>query len=429
MSILRTMYTGVSGIIAEGEALGVVGDNIANSNTIGFKSQRARFEDVLGRSITGGSGPGAGVQMAGTQQLFLQGALSNTGVSTDVALNGNGFFIVKGNAQGINGNFYTRDGQFKIDNAGNFVNGRDLQVQGYASLGGGKFASALSSLQVPTSALAPNPSTKMSFIANVDASATVPALPWDAQNPSTTSNFSSSMTTYDSLGQAHNVDVYFRKTAANTWDYHVLAAGSEVVGGVPGQNSEIGTGTLAFTNTGALNTVTTTTPISVSFNNAKPNQGIALNFGTSIASGGTGTDGITQYAATSNISSQAQDGYSSGDLSGVAVDGGGVLSGIYTNGQKVAIGALGVAKFRANEGLGRAGQNLWIATLESGEAAVGTAGAGGRGTVSSGTLEQSNVDIADQFVQLIAHQRAFQANSKTITTADEMLQELVNLKR
>jgi flagellar hook protein FlgE len=350
-------------------------------------------------------------------------------VSTDVALSGNGFFVVKGSDQGITGDFYTRDGQFKIDNSGFLVNARGMQAQGYASLGNGQFASAVSSLKVPTSALAPNASAKMNFVANIDSGATVPVLPWDAQNPTATSNFSSSMTTYDSLGQSHNVDVYFRKTGANTWDYHVLAAGSEVNGGVPGQNSEIGNGTLAFTNAGALNTVTTTTPIAVSFNNAKPNQAVALNFGTSIASGGTGTDGVTQYAATSNISSQSQDGYSSGDLSGVSVDGNGVLSGIYTNGQKVAVGALGVAKFQANEGLGRAGQNLWIATTESGDAALGTAGAGGRGTVSAGSLELSNVDLADQFVQLIAHQRAFQANSKTITTADEMLQELVNLKR
>lgn len=429
MSILRTMYTGVSGIAAEGDALGVVGDNIANSNTVGFKAQRALFEDMLGRSITGGSGPGAGVEVAGTEQLFTQGALSNTGVATDVALNGDGFFVVKGSVQGSTGDFYTRAGQFKIDQSGNLVNPDGMQVQGYAALANGQFASKASSLTVPTSALPPLPTSKMNVVANIDAGATTPVAAWDPQNPATTSNFSTSMTVYDSLGKSHNVDVYFRKTGANTWDYHVLAAGGEVVGGIPGQNVEIGNGSLTFNTAGALDTITTTTPTSVSFTGATANQSIALNLGSTVSGGGTGLDGVTQFASPSSVSSQSQDGYASGDLSGVTIDGNGVLSGVFTNGQKIPVGQLSIAKFRSNEGLGRAGQNLWTSTRASGDPALGTAGSGGRGAVSAGTLEQSNVDLADQFVQLIAHQRAFSANSKTITTADEMLQELVNLKR
>jgi flagellar hook protein FlgE len=163
-------------------------------------------------------------------------------------------------------------------------------------------------------------------------------------------------------------------------------------------------------------------------------QTVTAQFGNAITpaaggTAGTGLDGITQFAGKSNVSSQQQDGYASGSLSGIGVDGTGVVRGMYTNGQQLAIGQLAVAKFQANESLGRAGNNMWIETRESGNAALGTAGSGGRGAVSAGALEGSNVDIAQQFVDLIAHQRAFEANSKTITTADEMLQTLQNIKR
>jgi flagellar hook protein FlgE len=431
MSILQAMYSGVSGIQAEGEALGVVGDNISNSNTVGFKGQRSVFEDMLGHSISAGSAsalPGSGVKMAGVQQLFTQGSLSNTGVSTDLALSGDGFFVMNGNVDGVAGNFYTRNGQFKIDNLGYLTNTDGLKAQGYTALPNGTFAAALSSLKVPTSAISPHATQALTVTANLDSSAVVPTAVWDPQNPSKTSNFSSSISVYDSLGNAHTVDVYFRKTAANTWDYHVLAAGGELTGGTAGQNQQIGNGSLTFNTAGALQTASVGN-ITADFIGATAGQAITANFGTPLAGGGTGLDGITQFAGASNVSSQSQDGYASGDLAGISVDGTGVVKGMYTNGQKLAIGQLAVAKFRSNEGLGRAGHNQWIETRDSGAAAMGTAGSGGRASVAAGTLEQSNVDIAQQFVDLIAHQRAFQANSKTITTADEMLQELQNIKR
>ncbi len=429
--VLRAMYSGVSGLRAEGEALGVVGDNIANVNTVGFKGQRVIFHDVLGHSILAGSSsalPGSGVRVGGIQQLFTQGSLANTGVSTDLALNGDGFFVVQGTVAGVAGNFYTRAGQFVIDNQGNLTDSGGLKVQGYAANPDGTFQASISAIKAPTASIQPNATALMEITANLDANSTTPTLPWDAQNPANTANFSTSMTAYDSLGNAHQLEVYFRKTAANTWDYHVLAKGSELATPVVG-NAEIGTGSLAFTTNGALNTVTTTTAVTASFAGATAAQAITLDFGTPIAGGGTGLDGSTQFGSPSNVSSQSQDGYSSGDFAGVAVDGQGVVMGLYTNGEKLAIGQLAVAKFRANEGLGRAGQNLWIETRDSGTGAMGTAGSGGRGAVSAGTLESSNVDLAEEFVGLIQHQRSFSANSKTITTADEMLQELINIKR
>jgi flagellar hook protein FlgE len=432
MTVLSSMNSGVSGLKAESDALGVVGDNIANVNTSGFKAQRAVFEDVLGHSILAGTSsslPGSGVRVGDIQQMFTQGTLSNTGVSTDVALNGDGFFVVKGTVDGVSSDFYTRAGEFVIDKDGKLTNTGGLKVQGYQANGDGTFAASISDVTAPTAALPARATTAMSVTANIDSSATVPTLAWDPQDPANTSNFSTTMSVYDSLGNAHTMDVYFRKTADNTWDYHALVPGADVNPPVVG-NSEVGTGALTFTTDGALNTVTAGTPIAVSFGGgATAAQAITLDFGTPISAGGTGLDGTTQFAGASNVSSQSQDGYASGDFSGVSVDGQGVVTGLYTNGQKIAMSQLAIAKFRSNDGLGRAGQNLWISTRESGTAAMGTAGSGGRGATTGGALEGSNVDLAQEFVNMIQHQRSFSANSKTITTADEMLQELINIKR
>src|SRR5690606_20855565 len=218
--VLRAMYSGVSGLRAEGEALGVVGDNIANVNTVGFKGQRVIFQDVLGHSILAGTAsalPGSGVRVGDIQQMFTQGSLANTGIATDLALNGDGFFVVQGSVDGVTGNFYTRAGQFKIDNSGYLVNASGLQVQGYAANPDGTFSASISSLQAPTAAIPPNATENAAITANLDSSSTVPTLAWDAQDPANTSNFSSTMTVHDSLGNAHTMDVYFRKTADNAW--------------------------------------------------------------------------------------------------------------------------------------------------------------------------------------------------------------------
>lgn len=427
MSLLRAMYAGVSGLDAESGALGIVGDNVANTNTVGFKQSRAVFENVLGAAI-GSSEPGAGVRMAKQQQIFAQGSLTNTGQATDVALSGDGFLVVRGNVDGQQGTFYTRAGQLNIRSSdGALVNPEGLAIQGYASDGKGGFATSLSDITLPSAPIPPKTTGKISIAANLDSSAATPTAAWDPQNPSATSNLSTSVTSYDSLGNAHSVDVYFRKNAAGQWDYHMLAKGSELAPPQTG-NAEIGSGSLTFDSNGALTNVTQTggTP---SFTGATPNQPITLDFGTPTSAGGTGLTGTTQYGSASTINSQNQDGYASGSLAGVKIDANGTVLGVYTNGQTLASGSIAVAKFRSNDGLGKAGHNLWAATQDSGEAAVGTSGSGGRAAVVSGALEQSNVDVTAQFVELISHQRAFQANSKTITTADQMLQELMQIKQ
>jgi flagellar hook protein FlgE len=430
--VLNAMNSGVSGLMAEDQAIAVVGDNIANVNTTGFKSQRAIFEDVLGHSILAGTSsalPGSGVRVGKVQQMFTQGSLSNTGVATDLALSGDGFFTVKGAVDGLQGNFYTRAGNFTIDNSGNVVNPQGLQLQGYEANADGTFQTSISSLKVPTSALPAHATANGTITANLDAGSAVPTAAFDVTDPANTSNYSTAMTVYDSLGQAHDVDVYFAKTSAGNFDWHAVAKGDDLNPPQPGVNVELGTGTLNFTANGALNSVTGNTFTADFGGGAAAGQTVTLNFGKSIAAGGTGLDGTTQYASPSNVSSQSQDGYASGDFSGVAVDGQGVVTGMYTNGQQLAIGQLAIAKFRSNDGLGRAGQNLWIETRDSGSVAFGTASSGGRGAVSAGALEGSNVDLATEFVGLIQHQRSFSANSKTITTADEMLQELIGIKR
>lgn len=429
--VLRAMFSGVSGLRAESEAIGVVGDNIANVNTVGFKSQRAIFQDVLGHSILAGTSsalPGSGVRVGEVQQLFTQGSITNTGVSTDVALNGDGFLVVAGTVDGITSNFYTRAGQLTIDNDGFLVNQQSLNVQGYRANPDGTLQASVSDLQVPTASLAPFATSEITITTNLDSRD--PVLTFDILDPDGTSNGSTSITVFDSLGTARTLDIYFNNLGNNQYQYNVVADGAELAGGTAGTHTLISTGTLEFTSDGALNTATTPA-LDVSFaGGATANQAIELNFGEDITNdGSTGLSGTTQFASVTAVSSQSQDGYASGEFSGLAIDGTGLVQGLYTNGQKITIGQLAVAKFRSNDGLGRAGQNLWIETRDSGTAALGAAGAGGRASVTAGALESSNVDLGEEFVGLIQHQRSFSANSRTITTADEMLQELINIKR
>lgn len=428
MSITSIMHVGASGLRAETGALGVVGNNVANANTIGFKYSRANFEDVLGGNV-GQSAVGAGSRLARTQQIFSQGSLTNTGVSTDLAISGDGFFIVKGAIDGFNSQFYTRAGQMTVRDDGTLVNMHGLELQGYPlEPATGTFSASLDSLKVSSAALPPKVTTQAEMVANLDSNAQTPGVPWDPQDPANTSNFSSSITVYDSLGNSHKVELYFRKSATNTWEYHGIAQGSEVTPPVPG-NQEFMTGTLAFNAQGKLVSDTVTAGGTIDFNGATPGQAIAFDFGDAINTGGSGQTGMTQYGGPSSVTKQTQDGYSTGEFVGVEVTGEGEVRGIYTNGEHVAAGKVALGRFRAKEELRGIGHNLFMETRAAGEPAIGTASSGGRGQLVSAALEESNVDIASEFVRMIAHQRAFSANSRTISTADEMTMELVNLKR
>lgn len=431
MSILRSLNTGASGIRAHGQALGVTSDNIANSSTIGFKKQRAVFQDVLGRSIGGGGAlpqAGAGAKIGHIQQMWTQGALLTTDAPTDLALSGDGFFVVDGNAGGIEGRYFTRAGQFQIDNTGRLTSPDGLRLQGYTANPDGTMGGTLGDLQVAGQTLPANPTTAVDMAMQLDSEATAIAGGFDPLDPENTSNFSSQSTVYDSLGNAHEVTMYYTNTGPGAWDWNALVDGEEVAGGVPGVPTVGASGSLTFDTTGALATETPG-PSTWDFVGATAGQAIAFDFGESIADGGTGLEGSTGYASPTTTNGLSQDGFAAGTVAGLSVSADGSVTGVFTNGQRRVLGQVAVADFTSVDGLDRGGNNLFVESPDSGEALIGAASTGGRGSVVSGALEQSNVDLGQEFVDLIGYQRGFQASSRVITTADEMYGELVNLKR
>jgi flagellar hook protein FlgE len=426
MSIFSSLFTGANGLTAHGDAIGIVGDDISNASTVGFKENRAVFEDMIGGAAANGQNLGQGSRMSGPDTLFGQGTITNTGQPLDMAVQGNGFFVVKGDHNGVQGSYYTRDGQFKLDNTGTLVNQEGLKVQGYTIDATGKASQAVGDLVIGGQS-PPNATTKLSLAVNLDSSA-VPPPAWNAANPSGTSNYSTSATVYDSLGTAHRADIYFRANGSGSWEWHAMVDGGELAGGTPGTPTEIASGTATFNTAGALQAQTTTTS-SASFVGASANQAIKFSFGDDIASGGTGLAGSTQFSAPNTVNKLDQDGYGSGDLSSVQVSSDGTITGQFSNGQSRPIARVALATFASEKGLQRSGSQLFSQTQESGQALVDGAATGSRGSVVGSSLEQSNVDIGNELVTLIAYQRAFSANAKTVSTADQMLQEVVSLKQ
>lgn len=432
MSILKSLNTGASGLRSHGQAIGTTSDNISNVSTVGYKRSRAVFQDVLGRSITANTGmptAGAGSQVSHIQQMWSQGALLTTDAPTDMALSGNGFFVVDGNLGGVDSRYFTRAGQFRINEAGNLTSPDGLRLQGYMALPNGEISGTLSDLTVANQALPANPSTQIDLAMQLDSSETPPALPWDAANPEATSNFSTGVTVYDSLGNAREVTVYYRNTGPNQWEWHALTDGANITGGTAGTAFEGASGTMSFTANGELD-VETPAASSWDFVGATPGQAIAFDFGDAITTdGGTGLTGSTGFASPTTTNGLSQDGFGAGTVAGISVSGDGTITGVFSNGQRRVLGQVAVADFASVDGLQRGGNGTWVSTQESGEALIAGASTGKRGAIVSGALEQSNVDIGQEFVDLIGYQRGFQANSRVISTADEMYGELVNLKR
>jgi flagellar hook protein FlgE len=430
MSVSRSLEIGVAGLRANSEALGVAGDNIANVNTVGFKRSRAEFQDMVSGSFTGltkAVAAGSGSRIANVDQVWTQGAIVSTDSPTDLALSGDGFFVVDGTISGVEGRFFTRAGQFTVDQEGRLVNSDSLRLQGYAAAPDGTLSAAISDLTVGTGTVPASPTANVTETVNLNSDATVPAA-FSAADPTTTSSFSNTVTVYDSLGNSHEVTVYYRNGGGGTWDWHAMVDGGDV--GLPaGVPVEVGTGgTLTFNTDGELAN-DASTAVSFNFVNATAGQAITFDFGTSIAEGGTGLDGSTQFASPSTTTRLTQDGFAAGTVSAISIASNGQITGVFTNGHTRLIGQIAVATFASVSGLDRNGQGLWNQTVESGQAMIGAAASGGRGSVVSGALEQSNVDLANEFVNLILYQRGFTASSKVVTTSDEVYQELVNLKR
>lgn len=434
MSILRTLNTGAAGIRSHGEALQVTGDNIANVNTVGFKRQRANFQDVLGRSVAGsGAMPkaGAGSAVNSIQQMWAQGALLTTDSPTDLAINGNGFFTMRGQVGGIEGQYYTRAGQFSIDNEGFLQSTDGLRLQGFPADGTGAITGALGDLEVQGMTITANPSTEIDLSVNLSADDPIVATPFDVNDVANTANtHRSDVTVYDSLGNAREITVRYRKTAADAWEWHATIDGGELTGGAAGTPVVGATGTLTFDTQGRLLTETGTAT-TWDFDGAAAGQAINFDFGDSITTdGGTGLEGSTSLAATESSNNAIEaDGNAGGVVAAIQIDQDGVINGAFSNGQRRVLGQVAITDFASEDGLERAGQGFWVETGDSGQPLIGNPRTGGRGSIVAGALEASNVDLGQEFVDLIAYQRGFSANSRIVTTADEVYAELVNLKR
>lgn len=426
MGILNSLYIGASGMTAHGGAISIVGDNIANSSTIGYKRMRAEFSDVLGGTLDGHR-LGGGVRLGGSDTRYDQGQIQQTGSSMDVAVRGRGFFLVKGQHDGRVASYYTRDGRFHVDEQGYIVGTTGLRLQGYVIDGAGVQGTAATDLQIAGRQSPPQATASAKLSLNLDSDAVAPPA-WDPTDPQTTSNYATSATVYDSLGAPHRVDIYMRAQGAGAWEWHAMVDGGQLVGGTAGTPTEIASGQLTFDANGALQS-STPGASSASFIGATANQAIDFNFGDPIATGGTGLAGTTQYSGPSVTNASDIDGHGAGRLVDVAVHDDGTLEGVFDNGEQRPLARIALAMFGSEDGLTRAGDGLFAETADSGQPLVDVAGNGGRGGLSGGALEGSNVDLGDELVTLIAYQRAFQGNARTVTTADEMLQEVSNLKR
>jgi flagellar hook protein FlgE len=429
MSLFSSMYIGMSGMRANEHAITVIGDNIANMNTIGFKSNRWGFSDMLSHQMIGPTGSfevGQGAMITGSQRILTQGALLGTGLATDLAIAGTGYFVVDGSVSGIEGDFYTRSGQFSVDNEGFLTAPDSFRLQGFSADQDGNIGSGLGDLQVGNILAIPKVTSAIDINVNLDAQETPAVNAFDPLNPEDSAGFSSSVTVYDSLGNEHQTDIYFVKTAGNEWEYHGLIDGGELDGGTPGELTEIMGGTLSFNTDGQLDSHTQNST-TVSFLGANT-QDIAFNFGNPISEGGDGT-GSTGFGGTSTVDLLNQDGYGVGEFVFLKVLQDGLIEGTFSNGEVLKLGQVAIATFKNETDLRSVGQNMLAQTEKSGEPLVGAPDAGGRGEIFAGALEQSNVDLTNEFTQMIISQRGYQAASKLITTADQLMLETLNLKR
>ena len=426
MGILRSFNIGVTGLNAVGSGMGVIGDNIANAGTTGFKSSRAEFQDVLASSlkgIDGGDQFGAGVKLAHIKPLMSQGDVARTDNITDLAVNGDGFFRVKAPF----GSGYTRDGSFHFNKTGELVNSDGFPVIGFQADESGKITTKEAPVKLGNTTIPAQATAKLNLTMNLDSRAEVKE--FNIKDPDATSNFSNSVTVFDNVGTARLVTMYYNKAQDNTWTYRALTDGADAEGGIPGEFTQMAQGTVSFNNKGQLQEEAVGSN-SFNFNKgAAPDQQIQFNFGESIVEGGEGLGATTQYGSSSAISRHTQDGFSAATLGSMSFNDEGILTAVYDNGESRNISQIAVAKFENNESLFKIGRNLFKESRNSGQAAMGKPGESGRGEVLSKSLELSNVDIANEFVGLMTAQRNFQANAKTLTTADQMLQEVLNIKR
>jgi len=502
MSISSSLFSGISGLSTNGNAMSVIGDNIANVNTIGFKASRTTFQDVLAQSVATASGTsqiGRGSALSAIDTIFQQGSFESTSTATDLAIGGNGFFIVA--PEGEETQYYTRAGQFRFDADGNFINPEGYVARGWSLDENGNDVGTLQSIRLSAFTSPPEFTGEITAITNLnmeDISSSDSIFDaWNATDPTgdpigdEAYGYQTSIRVYDALGSSHDITILYDKMNAaseyndgtvdlnNSWEYIVTSYPSDDLRTAFAGSDAQGVlmrGTLTFDATsGALEQQTAfvyggagdpTLPANwtraTTFSPdgypeftaqfvAGVDQAVAVQYGTR-STNGTWTGGATtvddvaasglptsswepqaltstQYASSSTTVYQTQNGYGTGFLENISVGTDGIMVGHYSNGQILNLYRVGLAKFNNQQALSKIGGNLWTATRESGDAITGHPGENGLGRISPNSLEQSNVDIASEFVKMITTERGFQANSRIITTVDSMLQELINLKR
>lgn len=419
---------GLSGLNASSKALDVVGNNVANSSTVGFKSSSGHFADVYAASLGGGgaSPVGIGTSLAAVFQQYTQGNITTTNNSLDVAINGSGFFSVT--RDGVDA--FTRNGQFHVDKEGYVINDQNYKLLGYYPNASGVIDASgerPKEILIPTSNIDPLASwdsvtASPEMVLNLDSSATVidPATTtFDPTNP-LTYTYSTSMTLYDSKGNDHKMTLYFTKAASTTTseDWSVQAT-------LDGANAG-SLGSLSFDQNGAL----TTSPSALTVPAATQASWEGGLSGATLGAAAWEVDfaGTTNFSSKSTVNSMNQGGYSSGTLTGVSVGSDGTVLGNYSNGQSKALAQVALTTFANPNGLLNMGNNLWQATSTSGEARYGVPSEGTRGVLQSSAVEESNVDLTGELVNMITLQRNYQANSQSIKTQDQIMQTLVNLR-
>lgn len=428
MSILSSLYTGVSGLQAQGEALGVVGDNIANANTTGFKASRAEFQDIIAKNlkgVLGGNQIGRGTKIGAVNAILSQGNTDNTEKGTDLAISGDGYFALKG----TDGDSFTRDGSFHFDREGYMVSNDNQRVQGYQTDGKGRIINEVGDVHFPKALIPAKGTAEVQLYLNLDSRAAIsPKL--DMKDPYNTSQFSSGVEIFDSQGNKHLVTLFFNKTADRTWEYRGLLPGKEVTGGKEGEMAEVVVGKLTFNVDGQLDTEEVSKNAFNFTGGALQNQVVKLDFGDSLTTDkGKGILGTKQYGKDSDIISWKQDGAAAGTITNLSFNDEGMLTAVYTNGKSDTLAQIVLAKFENPESLYKVGNNRFKEARDSGSPAIGAPQKSGRGKLYVKSLERSTVDIATEFINMIQNQRGFQANAKTITTTDELLNEIIQLKR
>lgn len=443
MSLFSTLRTGASGLGVAAMDLSVIGDNIANIGTVGYKGSRATFADFLPQDVVGIGGKsqlGTGSVTNQVDVLFGQGSVETTGVASDMAISGNGFFVLSNGTQRA----YTRAGNFSEDAEGYLTMG-GYRLQGYGA-SDGELTSVLGDLQIDRGTIPGTPTSTITLSANLSADADYSTTDLASMafygtgaggntlaDAAEAADATTSLTMYDSLGQPHEVTILFERTGPSDWSWHALTDATSVLdstgaaySSTEGEAFELATGTLTFDTDGNLTTFgTPTTATGWSFaGSAEP----SLSFEFGLDDAGTENDGaVTMLGGDNAVSSIVQDGTAVGELQGWYVDTDGTVQGEYTNGEGRALGRVALASFTSTAGLSREGESLFSASGAAGQPVIGAPGESGLGDIMGYSLEKSNVELEDQFVRMISAQRSYQASSKVISTAADTLQTLLQI--